>query len=219
MKTPDLPSKILVSDFDSTFTRYDFYDLVRKRWPPPPGHDPWERYVAGELTHFDALAEIFAGIRTTEVELVALAREMELDPGAADGVRQLAAAGWEVVVASAGCSWYIDHLFGEAGVSLTVHTNPGVFDPDAGLLMTLPGASPFFSREIGVDKEAIVRDALERADAVAFAGDGRPDLAPALLVEPGHRFARGWLADALDARGESYHAFDRWSEIAHRLTA
>jgi 2,3-diketo-5-methylthio-1-phosphopentane phosphatase len=210
--------KILVSDFDSTFTRLDFYDLVRKRWPPPPTSDPWERYVAGKITHFDALAEIFAGIRATEAELAALAREMDLDPAAAVAVRKLEDTGWEVIVASAGCSWYIDRLLGSAGISLKVHASPGVFHPETGLRMTPPESSPFLNRETGIDKVAILEDAIERADVVAFAGDGRPDLAPALLVAPERRFARGWLAGELVGRGEGFQSFDRWSEIAQKLT-
>jgi 2-hydroxy-3-keto-5-methylthiopentenyl-1-phosphate phosphatase len=57
---------ILISDFDGTVTRYDFFDRVRQRWPFPPQDDPWEKFVTGEITHFQALAEIFASIRTTE---------------------------------------------------------------------------------------------------------------------------------------------------------
>jgi 2-hydroxy-3-keto-5-methylthiopentenyl-1-phosphate phosphatase len=63
----------------------------------------------------------------------------------------------------------------------------------------------------------IVRDALKRSERVAFAGDGRPDLEPALLVKPELRFARGWLADAFGERGEKFHPFERWSQIADRL--
>ena len=48
---------ILISDFDGTVTRYDFFDRVRKRWPFPPQDDPWEKFVTGEITHFQALAE------------------------------------------------------------------------------------------------------------------------------------------------------------------
>ena len=50
---------IVISDFDGTLTRYDFFDLVRKRWPFPPEDDPWEKFVRGQITHFEALAEIF----------------------------------------------------------------------------------------------------------------------------------------------------------------
>jgi 2-hydroxy-3-keto-5-methylthiopentenyl-1-phosphate phosphatase len=68
-----------------------------------------------------------------------------------------------------------------------------------------------------VNKVAIIQDALKRSDWVAFAGDGRPDLRPALLVQPQLRFARGWLAEALSERGERFYPFDRWSQIADEL--
>jgi 2-hydroxy-3-keto-5-methylthiopentenyl-1-phosphate phosphatase len=208
---------ILVSDFDGTVTRYDFFDRVRKRWPFPPQDDPWEKFVEGEMTHFQALAEIFASIRTTEADLLDLADSTELDPSFANSVRALQDHGWEVVIASAGCSWYIDFLLKKAGVSVSVHANPGTFDPKRGLLMSLPERSPFFSPSKGVNKVAIVQDALKRSDGVAFAGDGRPDLRPALLVQPQLRFARGWLAEALSERSEQFHAFERWSQIAVQL--
>jgi len=208
---------ILISDFDGTITRYDFFDRVRKRWPFSPQDDPWEKFVSGEMTHFQALAEIFSRIRTTESDLLGLADSTELDPSFANSIQALQDHGWEVVVASAGCGWYIDFLLKKAGVSVSVHANPGTFDPKRGLLMSLPERSAFFSASKGVNKVAIVQDALKRSDCVAFAGDGRPDLRPALLVQPQLRFARGWLAEALSQRGEQFHPFERWSEIADQL--
>ena len=208
---------ILVSDFDSTATRYDFFDLVRKRWPFSPEDDPWEKFVAGKKTHFEALAEIFIGIRTSEVSLLELVESMELDPDLAESVRTLQDRGWEVVIASAGCDWYIQRLLKKAGVSVSVYSNPGVFDPERGLQMSLPERSAFFSPTTGVNKLAIVQDALRRSDCVAFAGDGRPDLKPALMVSPHLRFARGWLAEALSERGEGFHRFERWSQIVDQL--
>ena len=208
---------ILVSDFDGTVTRYDFFERVRKRWPFPPQDDPWEKFVAGEITHFQALAEIFASIRTTEADLLELADSTELDASFAESAQALKDRGWEIVIASAGCDWYINFLLQKAGVSIPVHANPGTFDPKRGLQMSLPENSPFFSPTKGVSKVAIVRDALNRSHRVAFAGDGRPDLQPAMLVQPQLRFARGWLAEALSERGEKFHPFERWSEIANHL--
>lgn len=208
---------ILISDFDGTLTRYDFFDLVRQRWPFPAQDDPWERYVAGEITHFQALAEIFARIRTSEADLLELANAMELDPSFASCARELQDRGWEIVIASAGCDWYIRFLLNKARVSVSVHANPGKFDPESGLQMSLPEGSHFFSPTTGVNKLEIVRDALDRSDRVAFAGDGRPDLEPALLAKPELRFARGWLAEALRERDEKFHSFERWSQIADQL--
>lgn len=207
----------LVSDFDGTLTRYDFFDLVRQRWPFPPEDDPWERYVAGKITHFEALAEIFLRIRTTETSLLDLVRSMELEPRLADSVQALRECDWELVIASAGCDWYINYLLRQAGVSVVLHANPGKFDPEGGLQMALPYDSRFFSPTTGINKVAIVRDALARSPSVAFAGDGRPDLESALLVSPERRFARGWLAEALRERGEGFHPFERWSQIADQL--
>jgi 2-hydroxy-3-keto-5-methylthiopentenyl-1-phosphate phosphatase len=208
---------ILISDFDGTLTRYDFFDLVRKRWPFAPEDDPWEKFVEGQITHFQALAEIFARIRTTEADLLGLADSMELDPSFAKSARELQHRHWEIVIASAGCGWYIQFLLKKAGVTVSFHANPGVFDPKRGLQMFLPEGSCFFSPTTGVNKVEVVRDALSRSDRVAFAGDGRPDLEPALLVKPELRFARGWLAEAFRERGEKFHLFERWSQIADQL--
>jgi 2-hydroxy-3-keto-5-methylthiopentenyl-1-phosphate phosphatase len=111
----------LVSDFDVTLTRNDFFDLVRQRWPFPPEDDPWEKYVAGEITHFEALARIFVRIRRSQASLLELVESMELETSLA------------------------------------------------------------------------------------------------LLVPPERRFARGWLAEALRERGEGFHSFERWSQIADQL--
>lgn len=209
---------ILVSDFDGTLTNHDFFELVQARWPPESGDDPWKQYLAGELTHFEALARIFARIQATETELRQLVRSMEIAPGLAKSIDALRAAGWDVVIASAGCEWYIRQLLEQAGVTVELHANPGFFDPARGLVMRLPEGSPFLNLSTGVDKVKVVEDAIRRADRAAFAGDGPPDLAPALLVDPLRRFARRWLAEALRERAEPFQNFSEWREIADNLT-
>jgi 2,3-diketo-5-methylthio-1-phosphopentane phosphatase len=209
---------ILVSDFDGTLTEFDFFELVRRRWPIPPERDPWNKYWKGEFTHFEALAQIFAGIRADPAELEELSVATNLDADVKKSVRALQHAGWEVIVASAGCDWYIKRLLAAADVSVTVYSNPGRVEPNGALIMNPPEPGPFFSATTGVNKLAVVQAALQKTERVAFAGDGRPDLEPALLVAPERRFARGWLVQALTERGESFHPFQRWSQIAKILT-
>ncbi len=208
---------ILVSDFDGTITKYDFYDLVCREFPEIAGNF-WSRYEAGEITHFEGLRQIFAGIRAPEEKLSAIIDQMRIDPRLAEAVQKLKEHGWEVTVASAGCGWYIERLLAKAGVSVDVKANPGSYAPSTGLQMRLPDPSPFFSADLGVNKVAVVRDALRRSPKVAFAGDGRPDLAPALLVPPERRFAKSWLAKKLTEIGEEFRPFDSWHEIADALT-
>jgi len=140
------PMGILVSDFDGTVTRYDFFDRVRKRWPFPLQEDPWEKFVSGEITHFQALAEIFASIRATEAELLELADSTELDVSFAKSVRTLQDRGWKIVIASAGCDWYIKFLLKKGGVSVPVYANPGVFDQESGLKCHCLGLRPSSAR-------------------------------------------------------------------------
>ncbi len=211
------PQPILVSDFDGTITRFDFYDLVSREYPEIAG-DYWQQYEAGVLSHFEALRRIFAGIRAPEEKIAGIVRAMGVEPRLTEAVTLLKQRGWRIIVASAGCDWYIKRLLADANVSLEVHANQGTYSPANGLEMRLPEPSPFFSAQLGINKTAVVREALRVSGRVAFAGDGRPDLAPALLVPPELRFARQWLAKKLSEIGETFQPFESWMEVAQALT-
>lgn len=215
--TPAAPTGVLVSDFDGTMTRHDFYKLVTESLLPPGTPDYWGMYRAGTLTHFEALRRYFAAIRAGRAEVIAAVERMDLDPGLPAAVADLRAAGWAVVVTSAGCAWYIRHLLDAAGVGVEVHANPGRFVDGRGLLMELPVDSPDLSPTLGIDKAGVVRRYLAGGGQVAFAGDGFPDAEPARLVPDDLRFARGDLADVLGRDGLPFHPFESWSDIARIL--
>jgi HAD superfamily phosphoserine phosphatase-like hydrolase len=210
---------VLVSDFDGTMTRHDFYQLVRARWWNESEPDPWQDYLAGRLTHFDALNRFFARIRSDEAGLRVFVDGMELDPTLPAALERLHRAGWRIVIASAGCEWYIRHLLADIRSPFVLHANPGRLTREGGLEMVPPVDSPFFSRETGIEKSAVMRDALSNNNRVAFAGDGPPDLAPSRLVPEHRRFARGYLAEALQAEGIGFHPLLRWDELAATLLA
>jgi 2-hydroxy-3-keto-5-methylthiopentenyl-1-phosphate phosphatase len=211
------PAGVLVSDFDGTMTRYDFYKLVVECLLPPETPDYWARYRAGSISHFEALRRYFASIRASEKEVLSVLKRMQLDPHLRAAVETLDRAGWKVVVASAGCAWYIRQLLHEAGVELEVHSNPGQFEMGKGLLMELPTGSAYLSRTVGIDKAAVVRHFIASGRPVAFAGDGFPDAEPARLVPDHLRFARGDLANVLLNAGVPFRRFETWSHIPHLL--
>lgn len=210
---------VLVSDFDGTMTRHDFYKLAIGSLLPPDTPDYWAEYRAGALTHFEALRRYFASIRASEADVLAVVEKMELDPELPAAVEALKRGGWRVVVTSAGCDWYIRKLLGAAGVDVEVHSNPGRFEAGSGLVMHLPTGSPYLSPTLGVDKKEVVRQLLAAGRTVAFAGDGFPDADPARLVPDALRFARGNLADVLRTERLPFHPFETWSEIARVLLA
>lgn len=205
---------ILVTDFDGTITETDIYMLIRARYMDPALPEYFDEYRRGRMTHFEAMAHYLSHGPTTLHEWEILMRDAEPDPGLRDAVGRLQSAGWTIVIASAGGLWYIDRMLATAHVNgVVVHANPGAFAEGVGLRLQMPAASPFVSESVGVNKEAVVRDAMLKDDVVAFAGDGPPDVPAALLVKPELRFARGWLAAHLRERGEPFVAFRRWSEI------
>jgi len=213
----DPSTKVVVSDFDGTMTHRDFFKLAIRQLLPPDGPNFWREYRAGQITHFEALRRYFAEIRATEAQVLAVVDQMELDPDLPQAVAELRRAGWQVVVTSAGCDWYIHRLLAQAGVKLEVHSNPGRFVPGLGLQMEMPVGSPFLSPTFGVDKARIVQHHMEQGRTVAFAGDGFPDEEAALLVPGRLRFARSDLADVLKQKGEPFQPFDSWSQIAYSL--
>lgn len=211
-----MPRAVFVTDFDGTLSRFDFYHLARARLVPPGTPNFFAAYSAGRLTHFECLAATYAAITATEAEVVAGLRDLDLDPRLPECLARLADSGWEVAVASAGCGWYIDKML--AGITMTVHASPGHWAGDGcGLVMELPTDSPFFSPTVGIDKPAVVRDALGRAEVVAYAGDGFTDVPALLLVRPVLRFAKADAAATLAAAGEAFRPFDRWGEVADAL--
>lgn len=213
-------SGILVSDYDGTITRNDFYSLLAERYIPPDAPDFFAQYRAGRISHFEAMAGYFSFAPAGVPALDELLEASQPDPALSEAGRLLERFGWELIIVSAGSSWYIERVLARAGVRATVVSNPGRIVPGRGLVIEKPPReSPFYSEDVGVDKVAVVRAAQRRADAVAFAGDGLPDIQAALLVQPSLLFARGQLAAELTARGCAYSSFDRWSEVAASVTA
>jgi 2,3-diketo-5-methylthio-1-phosphopentane phosphatase len=211
-------SKIFVSDYDGTITDKDFYSLLAERYVPADKPDYFAEYREGRITHFEAMAAYFAFAPTEEQQLEQLLEASQADPDLGAAAALLERAGWALLIVSAGSSWYVERVLRRAGVAATVYSNPGRVETGRGLvLQRLDTASPYYSALVGIDKSAVVRHALNSAETVAFAGDGPTDLQPALLVRPEFRFARGFLADALRQRGETFRPFSRWSEIAREL--
>ncbi|MBP3514972.1 MAG: hypothetical protein J6K65_02045 [Alphaproteobacteria bacterium] len=62
-------SLAVVSDFDGTISRDDFFWLIADKYFDAPALEPWNLYLRGEMSHLDALNAIFSQIRLPEEEL------------------------------------------------------------------------------------------------------------------------------------------------------
>ncbi len=210
------PLKVFVTDFDGTLAGEDFYNLFVSRLYPRGAPDYWSECVAGRITHFEALRNIFAYAPVGEAAIWNLLKDMRLPADLPQKLAMLRERGWQVVVASAGCRWYIERLLEMAGVSLPIYANGGCII-DNRLVMEMPSDPKFRDDYAGIDKAKIVRSFAADGTTVAFAGDGSTDVAPALAVPPTLRFARGYLADVLRQRREPFQRFQKWGDIADAL--
>jgi 2-hydroxy-3-keto-5-methylthiopentenyl-1-phosphate phosphatase len=212
--------RIFVTDFDGTITERDIYLLIAERYLPAGTPEYFGEYRAGRMSHFEAMRSYLSQGPDDQAAWEELMDAAGADPELGPGMRRLQNAGWEVVIASAGSTWYIERILERAGIlGVALYGNPGSLRAGSGLWIEEPKGSQFFCDRVGVDKQAIVKDALTRAEVVAFAGDGPPDLPSALLVKPELRFARGWLAGELRRRGEPFQEYRVWSEVAARLAS
>ncbi len=210
---------VLVTDFDGTVCRRDYYQLVIDHLQPPGTADFWGQYQAGQISHFEALRRTYASGAGGDAALIGLLDRMEPDPDLGAEVAALQAAGWRVVVASAGCAWYIEQLLERAGVrGVEVHANPGEL-VDGRLQMARPVGAPHPDADLGISKVGVVEAARAAAGGapVAFAGDSLADVSAGLRVEPGFRFARAAMAAELTRRGEPFRPFERWADVARAL--
>lgn len=208
--------RVFVTDFDGTLTLQDFYNLFLEQLYPADAPDQWSAFSAGKITHFECLRNIYAHVPVGEANLHKFLDQIELPANLPGLLAKLKAAGWEVVIASAGSRWYIERLLAREQVALPVHSNGGRI-VDGRLVMELPTESPFFHPHAGIDKAAVVKSFQDDGREVAFAGDGITDIPPALLVPPNLRFATGYLARQLEERGEPFREFQDWSDIVDML--
>lgn len=210
--------RVFVSDFDGTMTGVDFFDVVLNHVPPDAMPDFWGQCVAGEITHVEALSSIFQHATHDERELRSWLPETRLDPDTCKAYEILQQKGWDLVVVSAGCQWYIMELLSALPSQVKVVANPGEVAQDRGLWMGWPAADvPWYSAHFGIEKAALIRVLQQSGKQVAFAGDGRPDLTAAREVPAEFRFARTWLAEQLTAQNLGFLPFERWSDIANHL--
>jgi 2-hydroxy-3-keto-5-methylthiopentenyl-1-phosphate phosphatase len=213
-----LRSKVLVTDFDGTMTGVDFYDAILEWLGPERSPATWQALLDDRATLVEGLQSVFSAGPRHEVELRELLPRTRLDERIPDELARLHAAGWDVVVLSAGCEWYIRELLADVQTPVTVIANPGDVVPGQGLQMRWTDASrPWFDPHFGVNKAWFIQQLVASNRDVAFAGDGRPDVHAARLVDEHRRFACGWLADVLSAEGLRFRGFSRWSDISRAV--
>jgi 2-hydroxy-3-keto-5-methylthiopentenyl-1-phosphate phosphatase len=171
-------SCVLVTDFDGTITKEDFFWLVVEKLLKKEDSQPWNDYLAGKITHFEAMNRIFRKIHLSEEDLRRFILDISFEDGFLETVSWCKSGNIPIYIASAGSDYYIKLLLEKAGIinDVNIIANTGVYDSKKGLLMLAPDRKEaYYSHDYGVDKEAVVKLLKNSYKTVVFAGDGIPD--------------------------------------------
>lgn len=176
----------LVTDFDGTISDEDFFWFVADKYFDDKALAPWQQYLAGKISHFDALNEMFAQIHLPEKDFLEFIDGIKYDAKFLPTVELCHQLDIPVCICSAGCDYYINHLIGNiiSKYKIKLVTNLGVYNPETGLKMiSPPEKSPLYNKEVGISKAGVVGLYHAKGYKVIFAGDGPPDFSPAQLAD------------------------------------
>jgi 2-hydroxy-3-keto-5-methylthiopentenyl-1-phosphate phosphatase len=207
----DLSQASVFLDFDGTISTVDVGRHLLAGAGAPAWWDLHEQYERGEIGSRECLVDQWALIDGDEATLRALADEVALDSGFEPLVRDLRAAGADVVVVSDGFGFYVDQAC--AGLDLMVLTN--AVDFASGELRFPHEDRCCPCSTCGVCKQAPIKDARYRGRTAVLVGDGVSDRKAALLADI--VFAKGVLADWCETAGVDCTRFETLDDVHHAL--
>lgn len=204
----------LISDFDGTISKYDFFWHAIDKLLTKKDIQPWEDYIDKKITHVQALTRIFAKIHTPKPEFDEFVLELPIDEYFVDTVEFCRRHNIDIFVLSAGADYYINKICEKLGVtqSLTVIGNPSTYSQEEGLkFLPVDKNLYYYSEEFGISKHNFVKAKMKEYDKIIFAGDGIPDLGAAELVETA--FAKGTLLKLCKETNIPTMKFDSYNDI------
>ena len=203
-----------VTDFDGTITDDDFFKYVKKVFFDDSALEPWRHYLAGKITHFDALKQIYGTLRIVESDIKQFIKKIRVDEWVIPTFKLCHDAGIPVYIASAGCDYYINILIGSEieKYKINLITNYSTYSQAAGLFMDrLSKDSIYYDENYGISKKEVVRVLQDSGERVIFAGDGLPDIEAAKLADV--VFAKKKLLEKCVKEGIKTEVFNDYKDI------
>lgn len=208
----------LISDFDGTITKTDFFNMVVDELLTPADLQPWKDYVAGKITHVEALGRIFSKVRIPLEQMDVFIQSIEIDNQFPQTLELCKKLGIPVYICSAGMNYYIlKRIPGYIKeYNIEVISNNGEYFPDKGFVMTPPPPDyPFYSKDVGIAKEAVVESLKNRGYFTIYAGDGRPDIKAAKAADA--VFAKDVLLELCKEQNVETIKFDGFGDISEYI--
>ncbi len=207
---------VLISDFDGTITKKDFFEYVIDELLTPDVISAWDDYKQKKINHIQALNKIFNKVRLSKKEFIEFINSFEsnIETDFLKTIDLCREKNIDFYVISAGSEYYINILFEKLNIKdkVTLISNPGKYSQEKGLELFWPDKdSGYYSANYGIDKKAAAENIIKDYDFSLFAGDGVPDLKIAKLTDV--IFARSSLACLCRENDLKYNDFGSYKEI------
>ncbi|MDR0952994.1 MAG: MtnX-like HAD-IB family phosphatase [Elusimicrobiota bacterium] len=203
-----------VSDFDGTITKKDFFQMAADELLDKTAMAPWYDYKAGRITHVEALSKIFAQIHIPQAQMDAFIASIEVDTFFHKTMAFCSKVKMPVYICSAGTEYYINKRIAKEvkEYNITLLSNGGDYSPKSGLILTPPPpTSPFYNKDTGISKEALVAKLQKDGYYTVYAGDGPPDIKAAKIANA--VFARRTLLKMCQEANIKTLKFDSFKDI------
>lgn len=205
---------VLVSDFDGTISKKDFFRYAIENIISKENMKPWQDYKDGKITHVEALNRIFQSIKLPQEEFDAFIDTIEVEEYFIPTIELCKTNKIDVYVVSAGADYYISRILKNLNISddVTLITNPSKYTQKFGLeLFPVDKSSEFYDKNLGISKKYFVEKLQKQGYSVLFAGDGIPDIDAASVADI--VFAKDCLIDLCDHSNIKYNKFDSYLDI------
>jgi len=209
---------VLISDFDGTISKEDFFNMAVERLLTPKDLKPWQDYLDEKITHAQALGRIFSKIRVSQPEMDSFIASIEIDPEFQNTLKLCEKFKIPVYICSAGMDYYILKRIPEEikKYGITLLANTGKYCPDTGFtLIPPPQDYQFYDKNAGVSKEALVKHLKKQGFFAVYAGDGIPDLKAAKAADA--VFAKNALLELCKKTGIKTLNFDGFGDVTNYI--
>jgi len=206
---------ILISDFDGTVSKKDFFHMVIETFLSEKSLKPWNDYLEKKITHLEALTGIFSQIRVSREELDKFISTIDIDEYFYGTLEICRRYGVPVYLCSAGTKYYIEKRIGKIlkQYDIRLISNDAVYSPEQGLRLIAPDKSdPFYHPDIGISKQMLVKKLKSEGYFTIYAGDGIPDFAPAKTADV--VFAKDVLLELCKKEGIRTQQFNNFKDIS-----
>ena len=202
-------------DFDGTIAPSDATDMLFEQFADPSWREVEEEWQAGVIGSRECMTRQVSLLRATPQELVAAAREVGVDRGFPNFVRECARNGVGMMVVSDGFDIVIDAVLRDAGLNVPFHANHLESTGGDRWRVTFPSARSDCRALAGNCKCSFTEP--HSASAKVVVGDGRSDFCIAGRADL--VFAKGKLLELCRGNGTTHVAFNDFFEVTAKLGA